>query len=158
MIENQMLDTNSGRVSLDSTRFEKPGSGWVRCRYDHQGKQLSCLSQSHRGIQSRTFCPLSTRTFASHLTCERSCYASPMTLDFPSLSPSMGRISSRPLLISKVSSMFTRHHIEKLIRYLTIFISSGFPVGIIANQLSVLNPTEAAKGAQFIRTCNQQYV
>lgn len=40
----------------------------------------------------------------------------------------------------------------------TILISSGFPVGIIANQLSVLNPTEAAKGAQFIRTCNQQYV
>lgn len=41
---------------------------------------------------------------------------------------------------------------------LTILITSGFPVGIIANQLSVLNPTEAAKGAQFIRTCNQQYV
>ncbi|KAJ0423047.1 carboxyl transferase [Aspergillus carlsbadensis] len=34
----------------------------------------------------------------------------------------------------------------------------GFPVGIVANQLSVINPTEAAKGAQFIRMCNQQNV
>lgn len=52
------------------------------------------------------------------------------------------------------------HYAEKVRREpkLTIFISSGFPVGIIANQLSVLNPTEAAKGAQFILTCNQQYV
>lgn len=41
---------------------------------------------------------------------------------------------------------------------LTAMMSLGFPVGIIANQISVLNPTEAAKGAQFIRICNQQYV
>ncbi|KAL2848885.1 carboxyl transferase [Aspergillus pseudoustus] len=34
----------------------------------------------------------------------------------------------------------------------------GFPVGIVANQLSVINPNEAAKGAQFIRMCNQQNV
>ncbi|GES66754.1 carboxyl transferase domain-domain-containing protein [Aspergillus terreus] len=32
----------------------------------------------------------------------------------------------------------------------------GFPVGIVANQLSVINPHEAAKTAQFIRLCNQQ--
>ncbi|KAJ5474927.1 hypothetical protein N7475_004493 [Penicillium sp. IBT 31633x] len=32
----------------------------------------------------------------------------------------------------------------------------GFPVGIIANQLSVINPNEAAKATQFIRMCNQQ--
>ncbi|RAH40593.1 acyl-CoA carboxylase subunit beta [Aspergillus brunneoviolaceus CBS 621.78] len=32
----------------------------------------------------------------------------------------------------------------------------GIQVGIIANQMSVINPTEAAKGAQFIRMCNQQ--
>ncbi|PWY65930.1 ClpP/crotonase [Aspergillus eucalypticola CBS 122712] len=31
----------------------------------------------------------------------------------------------------------------------------GIQVGIIANQISVINPTEAAKGAQFIRMCNQ---
>ncbi|KAL4767859.1 carboxyl transferase domain-containing protein [Aspergillus nidulans var. acristatus] len=32
----------------------------------------------------------------------------------------------------------------------------GFPVGIIANQISVINPNEAAKTAQFIRMCNQE--
>ncbi|KAF9889612.1 hypothetical protein FE257_007120 [Aspergillus nanangensis] len=32
----------------------------------------------------------------------------------------------------------------------------GFPVGIVANQMSVINPHEAAKAAQFIRLCNQQ--
>ncbi|KAK0389170.1 hypothetical protein NLU13_2745 [Sarocladium strictum] len=32
----------------------------------------------------------------------------------------------------------------------------GFKVGIVANQFSVINPQEAAKGAQFIRLCNQQ--
>ncbi|CAG7920918.1 unnamed protein product [Penicillium olsonii] len=32
----------------------------------------------------------------------------------------------------------------------------GFPVGIVANQLSVINPNEAAKATQFIRMCNQQ--
>lgn len=32
----------------------------------------------------------------------------------------------------------------------------GFPVGIVANQISVINPNEAAKAAQFIRMCNQQ--
>ncbi|KAL3479635.1 carboxyl transferase domain-containing protein [Aspergillus californicus] len=32
----------------------------------------------------------------------------------------------------------------------------GYPVGIIANRLSVINSTEASKGAQFIRMCNQQ--
>lgn len=37
-----------------------------------------------------------------------------------------------------------------------IDFTSGFPVGIVANQMSVINPTEAAKGAQFIRMCNQQ--
>ncbi|KAJ6137210.1 hypothetical protein N7471_003696 [Penicillium samsonianum] len=30
----------------------------------------------------------------------------------------------------------------------------GFPIGIITNQLSVINPNEAAKVTQFIRTCN----
>lgn len=35
-------------------------------------------------------------------------------------------------------------------------INPGIQVGIIANQMSVINPTEAAKGAQFIRMCNQQ--
>ncbi|KAH6894701.1 carboxyl transferase [Thelonectria olida] len=34
----------------------------------------------------------------------------------------------------------------------------GFPVGIVANQVSIINPNEAAKGAQFIRLCNQQSV
>ncbi|KAL4738929.1 ClpP/crotonase [Aspergillus similis] len=32
----------------------------------------------------------------------------------------------------------------------------GTQVGIVANQISVINPAEAAKGAQFIRMCNQQ--
>ncbi|KAJ6028850.1 hypothetical protein N7540_004426 [Penicillium herquei] len=32
----------------------------------------------------------------------------------------------------------------------------GFPVGIVANQISGINPNEAAKAAQFIRMCNQQ--
>ncbi|KAL4756761.1 carboxyl transferase domain-containing protein [Aspergillus foveolatus] len=32
----------------------------------------------------------------------------------------------------------------------------GFPVGIVANQISVINPNEAAKTAQFIRMCNQE--
>jgi acetyl-CoA carboxylase carboxyltransferase component len=32
----------------------------------------------------------------------------------------------------------------------------GMPIGIVANQLSVINPNEAAKAAQFIRMCNQQ--
>ncbi|KAL4807217.1 carboxyl transferase domain-containing protein [Aspergillus unguis] len=32
----------------------------------------------------------------------------------------------------------------------------GFPVGIVANQISVINPNEAAKTAQFIRACNQE--
>lgn len=33
---------------------------------------------------------------------------------------------------------------------------AGHPVGIVANQISVINPTEAAKAAAFIRICNQQ--
>lgn len=37
-----------------------------------------------------------------------------------------------------------------------IHFTLGFPVGIVANQMSVIHPTEAAKGAQFIRMCNQQ--
>ncbi|KAJ5108390.1 ClpP/crotonase [Penicillium angulare] len=32
----------------------------------------------------------------------------------------------------------------------------GIRVGIVANQLSVINPNEAVKAAQFIRMCNQQ--
>ncbi|KAL4916368.1 carboxyl transferase domain-containing protein [Aspergillus aurantiobrunneus] len=32
----------------------------------------------------------------------------------------------------------------------------GFPVGIVANQISVINPNEAAKTAQFIRMCNRE--
>ncbi|KAJ6104850.1 hypothetical protein N7523_011170 [Penicillium sp. IBT 18751x] len=32
----------------------------------------------------------------------------------------------------------------------------GFSVGIVANQVSVINPNEAGKAAQFIRMCNQQ--
>ncbi|KAJ3532046.1 hypothetical protein NM208_g8611 [Fusarium decemcellulare] len=32
----------------------------------------------------------------------------------------------------------------------------GFRVGIVANQISVINPDEAAKAAQFIRLCNQE--
>ncbi|KAK7419594.1 hypothetical protein QQX98_003185 [Neonectria punicea] len=32
----------------------------------------------------------------------------------------------------------------------------GFPVGIVANQVSIINPNEASKAAQFIRLCNQQ--
>ena len=36
--------------------------------------------------------------------------------------------------------------------------SLGYPVGIVANQIPVINPDEAMKGAQFIRLCNQQYV
>ena len=32
----------------------------------------------------------------------------------------------------------------------------GHKVGIIANQTPVINSEEAAKGAQFIRNCNQQ--
>ena len=39
-----------------------------------------------------------------------------MTLDFPSLSPSTGQISSRPLLISKVSSIFQQHNTENIMR------------------------------------------
>ncbi|KPM37504.1 putative methylcrotonoyl-CoA carboxylase beta chain, mitochondrial [Neonectria ditissima] len=31
----------------------------------------------------------------------------------------------------------------------------GFPVGIVANQVSIINPNEAAKATQFIRLCNQ---
>lgn len=30
-------------------------------------------------------------------------------------------------------------------------------MGIVANQISVINPNEAGKAAQFIRMCNQQY-
>ncbi|KAH7125146.1 carboxyl transferase [Dendryphion nanum] len=33
----------------------------------------------------------------------------------------------------------------------------GHRVGIIANQIPVINPDEASKGAQFIRMCNQQH-
>jgi len=36
--------------------------------------------------------------------------------------------------------------------------SPGYPVGIVANQIPVINPDEAMKGAQFVRLCNQQYV
>ncbi|CAI7677517.1 unnamed protein product [Penicillium manginii] len=32
----------------------------------------------------------------------------------------------------------------------------GHPVGIVANQISVINPNEAVKAAAFIRICNQQ--
>ncbi|KAJ5103935.1 ClpP/crotonase [Penicillium argentinense] len=32
----------------------------------------------------------------------------------------------------------------------------GFPVGIVANAISIINPQEASKAAQFIRLCNQQ--
>ncbi|KAM5341585.1 hypothetical protein ACJ41O_014616 [Fusarium nematophilum] len=32
----------------------------------------------------------------------------------------------------------------------------GFRVGIVANQISVINPNEALKAAQFIRLCNQE--
>ncbi|KAJ1324042.1 acyl-CoA carboxylase subunit beta [Microdochium nivale] len=32
----------------------------------------------------------------------------------------------------------------------------GFPVGIVANQFSVINPAEALKTAHFIRKCNQE--
>ncbi|KAJ4223466.1 hypothetical protein NW759_006101 [Fusarium solani] len=32
----------------------------------------------------------------------------------------------------------------------------GFRVGIVANQISVINPDEALKAAQFIRLCNQE--
>lgn len=31
-------------------------------------------------------------------------------------------------------------------------------IGILANQVPVINADEALKGAQFIRMCNQQYV
>jgi len=31
-------------------------------------------------------------------------------------------------------------------------------VGIVANQMPVINADEASKGTQFIRMCNQQYV
>jgi acetyl-CoA carboxylase carboxyltransferase component len=34
----------------------------------------------------------------------------------------------------------------------------GYTVGIIANQIPVINPDEAMKGAQFIRLCNQQNI
>lgn len=34
----------------------------------------------------------------------------------------------------------------------------GHTVGIVANQVPVINPDEASKGAQFIRMCNQQCV
>lgn len=34
----------------------------------------------------------------------------------------------------------------------------GHLVGIVANQVPVINPDEASKGTQFIRLCNQQYV
>lgn len=33
----------------------------------------------------------------------------------------------------------------------------GHTVGIVANQVPVINPDEASKGAQFVRMCNQQY-
>ena len=32
----------------------------------------------------------------------------------------------------------------------------GFRVGIVANQVSIINPNEAAKAAQFIRLSNQE--
>lgn len=34
----------------------------------------------------------------------------------------------------------------------------GHSVGIVANQVPVINTDEASKGAQFIRLCNQSYV
>lgn len=34
----------------------------------------------------------------------------------------------------------------------------GYTVGIIANQIPIINPDEAMKGAQFIRLCNQQNI
>lgn len=33
---------------------------------------------------------------------------------------------------------------------------TGFPVGIVANQFSVINPAEALKTAHFVRKCNQE--
>ncbi|KAK6397207.1 hypothetical protein LTR65_007707 [Meristemomyces frigidus] len=35
---------------------------------------------------------------------------------------------------------------------------AGHVVGLVANQVPVINPDEASKGAQFIRVCNQQNV
>lgn len=51
-----------------------------------------------------------------------------------------------------------RTSIDNASGFITYAYNLGFPVGIIANQLSVINPNEAAKATQFIRTCNQQYV
>jgi acetyl-CoA carboxylase carboxyltransferase component len=51
---------------------------------------------------------------------------------------------------------FYGKHRGHLTMWTLIHFMPGFPVGIVANQMSVINPTEAAKGAQFIRMCNQQ--
>ncbi|KAE8373929.1 carboxyl transferase domain-containing protein [Aspergillus bertholletiae] len=54
---------------------------------------------------------------------------------------------------SRLSEFKPRYGKNMITAWAHIF---GFPIGIVANQLSVINPTEAAKGAQFIRMCNQQ--
>ena len=47
---------------------------------------------------------------------------------------------------------------QSITKYLRANVRVGIPVGIVANQISVINPNEAAKTAQFIRMCNQQSV
>jgi acetyl-CoA carboxylase carboxyltransferase component len=65
----------------------------------------------------------------------------------PKYGPNM--ITASAHIMGKIKSFGFRSHVL-ILSYL------GFPVGIIANQLSVINPNEAAKATQFIRTCNQQ--
>ncbi|KAL4890267.1 carboxyl transferase domain-containing protein [Aspergillus ambiguus] len=54
---------------------------------------------------------------------------------------------------SRLSLFKPKYGINMITGWAHIF---GFPVGIVANQISVINPHEAAKTAQFIRLCNQQ--
>lgn len=61
-----------------------------------------------------------------------------------------------PNMITASAHVMGKIILSKLINRSLILLSLGFPVGIIANQLSVINPNEAAKATQFIRTCNQQ--
>ncbi|KAL4985894.1 ClpP/crotonase-like domain-containing protein [Aspergillus falconensis] len=64
----------------------------------------------------------------------------------------------RGLLICLLSlvNTETRRPFDMLEVLLRIMDDSRFPVGIVANQISVINPNEAAKTAQFICTCNQE--
>lgn len=55
---------------------------------------------------------------------------------------------------ARISGTFHHGPILRVNKYLHQVL--GYLVGIVANQVPIINPDEASKGAQFIRMCNQQ--